>query len=60
MEAVEKQKHPPPQPAMYAAVMLELCIVTTFVVQHSIVGICFCAAYAWFSATWALIQQSWQ
>ncbi len=45
----------PPGLGMIVAVCLELCIVATFTVNHSIAGLLLCAAYAWFSATWSFL-----
>jgi hypothetical protein len=57
--AEDRPKTPkPPRLGLIVAVMLEISVVATFTVHHSVVGLLLCAAYAWFSATWALFQGS--
>ena len=45
-----------PRPGLIVAVLLELCIVATFTVHHSYVGLALCGVYSWFSATWCLLR----
>ena len=40
---------------IWIPVALEIAIVATFIVHRSIPGLLLCAAYAWFSATWAFV-----
>jgi hypothetical protein len=47
-------KRKPPRIGPVIAVALELAILGTFAVQRSVGGLLLCAAYAWFSATWAM------
>lgn len=50
------RKPPPPRRiGGYIAVGLELAILGTFTVQHSVLGVSLCLGYGWFSATWSLI-----
>ncbi len=45
----------PPNWRYILAALLELGMVATFSVHRSIVGLLLCSAYAWYSATWALL-----
>ena len=58
-ELAEERPEPPKPPRLghIIAVLLELSIVATFTVHHSVVGLLLCAGYAWFSATWALFTR---
>ena len=53
----DNQPDPPklPDPRFALAVALELSIVVTFVAERSVIGLLLCVAYAYFSATWAML-----
>jgi hypothetical protein len=55
MEAAARKPPPSPRPGMFVAVALELGLVMVLAYEHSVVGLLLCAAYSWFSATWALL-----
>jgi hypothetical protein len=56
IDARERPRKPKlPKPGHALAVAIELAIVGTFTAHHSYVGLALCAAYAWYSATWALV-----
>jgi len=46
----------PPSKGMLIAATLECCMLATFAYNRSVVGVVLWAAYAWFSATWALFS----
>lgn len=59
MEETDEQRPNPPKlptPSHAVAVALELGIVVTFVFEQSLLGLGLCAAYSWFSATWAMFR----
>lgn len=45
----------PPSGSHLIAVLLEISMVNVFIAHRSILGLALAAAYAWFSATWALL-----
>lgn len=57
-DARDKPDNPePPRLGMVVAVCLELSIVATLTVHHSIVGLLLCVAYSRFSASWAYFRR---
>jgi hypothetical protein len=58
MELVEPKPNPPSRPPirMIIAVLLEVSMLATFIVNHSTFGILLWVSYFWFSATLAYFQ----
>lgn len=57
-EAVRRTSEPPKGPRLGAwlAMAIELGIVLTFFANSSGIGLLLCGAYAWFSATWSILE----
>lgn len=47
----------PPSASFVLAVVLELCMVATFIANKSVTGLILAGCYAYYSATWALINR---
>ncbi|HET8939002.1 MAG TPA: hypothetical protein VFN67_36410 [Polyangiales bacterium] len=55
-EQTQPPQLPPPKVGAYIAALIEIGILATFVSYHSWLGIALCAAYAWFTSTWMLLE----
>jgi hypothetical protein len=60
-DALRDELNPkPPSHGPLIAVLLELSMLTVFVMERAWVGVGLCVAYFWFSATCAMVTNRWK